>query len=85
MCRAFQRGMKGQRLVSEVLQEWEGIVKRVVKRELEVGEKMIVCGRSARCWNSEIKEKIAMRWQLYTEVISGRNDLWDEYWEVKEW
>ena len=32
-------------LVSEVLQEWEGIVNRVAK--MEVGEKVIVCGRSA--------------------------------------
>ena len=45
-------------LVSEVLQEWEGIVNRVAK--MEVGEKVIVCGRSARWWDSEIKERIAL-------------------------
>ena len=38
--------MKGWRLVSEVLQEWKAIVNRLA--EMEVGEKMTVCGRSAR-------------------------------------
>ena len=41
---------------------------RVAK--MEVGEKVIVCGRSGRWWNSEIKERIALRWQLYKKVIS---------------
>ena len=36
------RGMKGHSLISEVIQEWEGIVKRVAK--IEIGEKVIVCG-----------------------------------------
>ena len=60
--------MKGRSLLSEMLQEWEGIVNRVAK--MEVGEK--VCGRSARWW----KERIVLRRQL---VISGWDDLWDEY------
>ena len=38
--------MKGHSLISEVLQEWEGIVNRVAKSE--IGEKVIVCGRSTR-------------------------------------
>ena len=41
--RCFPCGMKGHSVVSEVLQEWEGIVNRVAK--VEVGEKVIVCGR----------------------------------------
>ena len=45
-----------------MLQEWKGIVNRVAKSE--VGEKVIVCGRSARWWNSENKEKIGLRRQL---------------------
>ena len=36
--------MKGQELVNEVVMEWESVVNRVAKCEL--GEKMIVCGRS---------------------------------------
>ena len=40
---------------------------------------MIVCGRLARWWDSEIKERIALRQQLYKKVISGRDGLWDEY------
>ena len=44
---------------------------------MEVGEKVIVCGRSARWWDSEMR--IALRQQLYKKIISGRDDLWDEY------
>ena len=50
----IERGLKGHNLDSEVLQEWEGIVNRVAKSE--TGEKVIVCGRSAKWWDSEIKE-----------------------------
>ena len=39
--------------MNEVLMEWENIANRVAKSE--VGEKMIVCGRVTRWWNSEIK------------------------------
>ena len=35
--------------------EWENIVNRVAKSE--VGDKMIVCGRAARWWDNEIREK----------------------------
>ena len=42
----IDEGMKGHSLVSEVLQKWEKIVNRVAK--MEVGEKVIVCCRSAR-------------------------------------
>ena len=45
----------------------------------EIGEKVIVCVRSARWWDSDIKERITLRWQLYKKVISGRDDLRDEY------
>ena len=48
-------GLKDHALVAlgEVLREWESIVNRVAKRE--VRERMIVCGRSARWWDSEVK------------------------------
>ena len=35
--------------------------------------------RSARWWDSEIKERIALRRQSHKKVISGQHDLWDEY------
>ena len=38
-----------------------------------------MCGGSARAWDDEIKEWISLRQQLYEKVISGRDDLWDEY------
>ena len=57
--RPFQRadGMKG------VLKEWENIVNSVARDT--VGEKVIVCGRSVRWWDDEIKAKIEQRRQLY--------------------
>ena len=49
---------------------------------------MIVCGRAARWWDNEIKEKISLRREVYKTVIKDREDLWDEYCrlrrEVKE-
>ena len=51
--------------------------------KMEVGEKVIVGGRSARWWDSEIKERIALRWKLYKKVISGQDDLWDKYCRLR--
>ena len=78
----LEGGMKGYELVNEVLMEWENIVNRVAKSE--VGEKMIVCGRAARWWDNEIKEKISLRRELYKKVISGREELWDEYCRLRK-
>ena len=84
--RKVEGGMKGHDLVNEVLREWESIVNRVAKRE--VGDKMIVCGRAARWWDKELKEKISLRREVYKKVMKGREDLWNEYCrlrrEVKE-
>ena len=41
-----QKSIKGHKLVSGVLHEWESIVNRV--KNNEVGERMIICGRAAR-------------------------------------
>ena len=77
-----EEGKKGYDLVNEVLREWENIVNRVAKSE--VGEKMIVCGRAARWWDNEMKEKISLRRELYQKVINGPEDLWDEYCRLRK-
>ena len=41
-----------------------------------VGEKVIVCGRSVRWWDDEIRAKIEQRRQLYKRMVRG---LWGEY------
>ena len=41
-----EKGMKGQEMVNEVVMEWDSAVSRVANFEL--GEKMIVCGRTSR-------------------------------------
>ena len=69
--------MKGQELVNEVVMEWASVVNRVAKCEL--GEKMIVCGRAARWWDEQIKNKINARRQVYRKFVNGREDLWGEY------
>ena len=78
----IERGMKGQELVNEVIMEWENVVNRVAKCEL--GEKMIVCGRAARWWDEQIKDKINARRQLYKKVVNGREDLWGEYCRLRK-
>ena len=70
-------GMKGNELVEGVLKEWECIVNRVARDT--VGEKVIVCGRSVRWWDDEIKAKIEQRRQLYKRIVRGQEGLWDEY------
>ena len=36
------------------------------------GEKVIVCGRSVRWWDDEIKAKIEQRCQLYKRMVRGQ-------------
>ena len=71
--------MKGEPLVQEVVHEWEDIVNRVAKSV--VGEKKIVCGKSARWWDNEI---INCRREVYKKVISGRKELWDDYCRLRK-
>ena len=78
----IRRGMKGQDLVNEVVMEWESVVNRVAKCEL--GEKMIVCGRAARWWDEQIKDRINARLEVYRKVVNGREDLWDEYCTLRK-
>ena len=79
--RFSERGMKGQELVNEVVMEWESVVNRVAKCEL--GEKMMVCGRAARWWDEQIKDRINARREVYRKVVNGRKDLWDEYCRLR--
>ena len=82
----MSKGLKGHAFAGEVLREWESIVNRVAKREM--GEKLIVCGKSARWWDSEVKDKINSRRKLYKSMLDGNVDAWEDYcklWkEVKD-
>ena len=66
--------MRRNELVKGVLKEWENIS---VARDT-VGEKVIVCGRSVRWWDDEIKAKIEQRRQLYKRMVRGQESLWDK-------
>ena len=68
----MNKGLKGHALVGEVLRKWECIVKRVAKSE--VGEKMVVCGESARRLVSKVKDKINSRRKVYKNVLGGSID-----------
>ena len=76
----MSKGLKGHVLVSEVLREWESIVNRVAKRE--VGKKMIVCGKSARWWDSEVKDEVNSRKTLYKNMLDGNVDAWENYFKL---
>ena len=45
---------------------------------------MIVCGRAAKWWDSEIKGKIECRRELHKKMINGQEDLWDEYCRLRK-
>ena len=83
--RVQARETQGSELVNAaVLQDWEDTVKRVASKE--IGEKVIVCGKAARWWDGEIKERIRLRRQVYKEISSGREDKWGEYYKKsKNW
>ena len=42
-----------------------------------------MCGRAARWWDEQIKDKINTRRQVYT-VVNGWEDLWDEYCRLRK-
>ena len=68
--------------MNEVVMEWESVVNRVVKCEL--GEKMIMCGRAARGWDEQIKDKMNAIRKVYKKVVNGWKDLWDEYCRLQK-
>ena len=78
----ISKGLKGHVLVCEVLSECESIVNRVAKSE--VGEKMIVCGKSARWCDSEVKDKINSRRKLYKNVLDGNIDIRKDYCKLRK-
>ena len=72
-------GITEMELVDEVLMEWERVVNRVAK--VEVGEKMIVCGRAANWWDEEIRDKISLS---YRKMVSGQKELRSEYCRLRK-
>ena len=80
-------GIVGSTLVMNVLADWESIVNEVAKAV--VGEKSIVCGRAARWWDAEVKDKIEHRRDVYRKIAGGQDELWEEYYvlhkEVNNW
>ena len=40
---------------------------------------MIVCGKSARWWDSEVKGKINSRRKLHKRMLGGNLDTWEDY------
>ena len=43
-----------------------------------------MCGRAARWWDEQIKDKINARRQIYRKVVNGREDLWGEYCRLRK-
>ena len=58
-----ERDLCGHALIQEVLNVWGKRVTKVAKRV--IGEKTVVCGRSTRWWDEEIKGKIKQRQEMY--------------------
>ena len=43
-----------------------------------------MCGRAARWWDEQIKNKIYARRQVYKKVVNGREDLWGGYCRLQK-
>ena len=43
-----------------------------------------MCGRAARWWDEQIKDKINARREVYKKVVNGREDLWGEYCRLRK-
>ena len=43
-----------------------------------------MCGRAARWWDEQIKDKIYARREVYKKVVNGWEDLWDEYCRLRK-
>ena len=43
-----------------------------------------MCGRTARWWDEQIKDRINVRRDVYKKVVNGREDLWDEYCRLRK-
>ena len=73
-----ERDLHERALIQEVLNAWE---KRVIKvAKSVIGEKTVVCGRSTRWWDKEIKGKVKQRRQVYKRFRhNGDSKLWTKY------
>ena len=58
-----ERDLHGHALIQEVLNSWGKRVTKVAKTV--IGEKTVVCGRSTKWWDEEIKVKIKQRREVY--------------------
>ena len=60
--------------------------KRVTKvAKTVIGEKTVVCGRSTKWWDEEIKGKIKQRREVYKRFRHNRDSkLWTEYCKLRK-
>ena len=43
-----------------------------------------MCGKSARWWDSEVKDKINSRRKLYKTTLDGNLDAWEDYCKLQK-
>ena len=43
-----------------------------------------MCGRAARWWDEQTKDRINVRWEVYKKVVNGQEDLWDGYCRLRK-
>ena len=78
-----ERNLHGHALIQEVLNAWEKHVTKVAKTV--IGEKTVVCGRSTRWWDEEIKGKIKQRREVYKRFRhNGDSKLWTKYCKLRK-
>ena len=42
-----------------------------------------MCGRAAKWWDEQIKDRINIRRAVYKKVVNGWEDLWGEYCSLR--
>ena len=78
-----ERDLHGHALIQEVLNAWDKRVTKVAKTV--TGEKTVVCGRSSRWWDEEIKGKIKQRRDGYKRFRhNGDSKLWTVYCKLRK-
>ena len=78
-----ESNIHGHALIQEVLNSWEKRVTKVAKSV--IGERMVVCGRSTKWWDEEIKGKIKQRREVYKRFRhNGDSKLWTEYCKLRK-
>ena len=75
--------MERDRAGAKIIEGWEQLVKTTASKV--IGKKLIVCNRSVKWWDDEVKEAIRVRREAHARYISSKNAVgWEEYAKARK-